>query len=225
MRNILFLFLLLIFTALKPLDHMSNKEYTFLALGDSYTIGESIPYRDNFPCQTIDQLKASGLNFKAPDILATTGWTTDELQAAVKVHHFASPYTFVSLLIGVNNQYRGRTIREYEEQLESLLKQSINLAGNEARHVIVLSIPDWGVTPFATGSNRFQIAQEIDEFNAASKRIAEGYHVNYINITEWTRSAAQDPSLLSPDGLHPSAKEYQRWASKISALIIGKLAH
>lgn len=199
------------------------KLYSFLALGDSYTIGESVPPQDNFPNQTVQVLKNDGFNFTSPEIVAKTGWTTDELQTAINARTLLPKYDFVTLLIGVNNQYRGRTVDNYKPEFESLLKQAIQFAGNDTSHVIVLSIPDWGATPFANGRDRIQIAREIDEYNAANKMIAASYKVYYIDITPGTREAINDPSLVAGDGLHPSAKEYKRWAEKLNAFIKTRL--
>jgi lysophospholipase L1-like esterase len=193
------------------------------ALGDSYTIGESVLPADNFPNQAVSLLKKEGYDFLSPEIIAKTGWTTDELQTEIDKHHFHPPYDFVTLLIGVNNQYRGRTVENYKPEFESILKQSIQFAGNKNDHVIVLSIPDWGVTPFAQDRDKMQIAKDIDEYNAANKLIAEKYKVHYINITPFTREAATDPSLVATDGLHPSAKEYIRWANRLADLIKSQL--
>ncbi|HKC36031.1 MAG TPA: SGNH/GDSL hydrolase family protein [Chitinophagaceae bacterium] len=193
--------------------------HSYLALGDSYTIGQSVMASENFPNQAVQLLNSLNYNFKSPEILAKTGWTTDELQNNINNYTFHSPYDLVTLLIGVNNQYRGRSVENYKPAFERLLKQAIQFAGGKADHVIVLSIPDWGVTPFAAGRDRDQIAKEIDEYNAANKTIAENYKVNYIDITPWTREATNDLSLVASDGLHPSAKEYARWAEKIPAII------
>jgi len=197
----------------------SPAAHTFLALGDSYTIGQSVLPTENFPGQTVQLLKNSGFEFKPAEIVATTGWTTDELQTNINNHSFNPPYDIVTLLIGVNNQYRGRPVDTYKPEFENLLKQAIQFAGGKADHVIVISIPDWGVTPFASGRDRDQIAREIDQYNAANKIISENYKVHYIDITPWTREAANDLSLIAGDGLHPSAKEYKRWAEKISVII------
>lgn len=194
--------------------------YSFLALGDSYTIGESVLTSENFPNQTVQLLKSQGYDFKSPEIVATTGWTTDELQNNINNRTFSAPYDIVTLLIGVNNQYRGRFVNTYKPEFENLLKQAMQFAGGKAEHVIVLSIPDWGVTPFATGRDRDRITREIDEYNAANKTISEKYNVNYIDITPWTREAANDPTFVAPDGLHPSAKEYKRWSEKLADKII-----
>jgi len=198
------------------MTNQQNTAKTFLALGDSYTIGQNVPSNDNFPNQTVQLLKTSGIDFKPAEIVATTGWTTDELQNNINNHTFTFPYNIVTLLIGVNNQYRGRPVDTYKPEFENLLKQAIQFAGGKADHVIVLSIPDWGVTPFAAGRDRAQIAREIDEYNAANKTISENYKVHYIDITPWTREAANDLSLVASDGLHPSAKEYKRWSEKLA---------
>lgn len=193
--------------------------YSLLALGDSYTIGEGVMLTENFPYQTIQLLRKSGNLFAAPEIIAKTGWTTDELQVAINQYTFQPVYDFVTLLIGVNNQYRSRSVENYKPEFENLLKQAIVFAGSKRNHVFILSIPDWGVTPFAEGRDRAKISRAIDEYNLACKTISENYGVHYINITEGTREAANNPRLLAGDGLHPSAQEYRRWAEKIASLI------
>jgi len=207
---------LLIFTS-KPGTMQSS--LTLLCLGDSYTIGESVMPAQNFPNQTVGLLRKDGYSFEEPEIVAQTGWTTDELQRAIDQHSFKDAYDFVTLLIGVNNQYRGRTVEAYKAEFESLLKQAIRFANGKAEHVIVLSIPDWGVMPFANGRDKKRIAIEIDNYNSANKAIAEKYKVGYIDITAATREAANDPNLVASDGLHPSAKEYAKWSENLSALI------
>jgi len=233
MRNFIITFcsfhVILIFSCAKKgsdpvqMTNQTNITHSYLALGDSYTIGESVLPSENFPNQTVQLLTQSGYNFKSPEIIAKTGWTTDELQNNINSHTFTPPYDIVTLLIGVNNQYRGRPVDTYKPEFENLLRQAIQFAGGKTDHVIVLSIPDWGVTPFANGRDRAQIAREIDEYNSAIKTISENYKVNFIDITALTREAANDLSLLAADGLHPSAKEYKRWseklADKIKALI------
>jgi lysophospholipase L1-like esterase len=192
--------------------------YSYLALGDSYTIGEGVPIYESFPYQTVQLLRPS-YAVCAAEIVAKTGWTTDELQTGIDDNHFLPQYDIVSLLIGVNNQYRGRSVDEYAQQFDRLLQQAIAFAGNQSQHVFVLSIPDWGVTPFASGRDRAAITQEIDAFNAVNKQIASKYSVHYIDITPGTREAANDASLLAADQLHPSGKEYARWAVKLAGLI------
>jgi len=195
---------------------MSVKSYSYLALGDSYTIGENVPIYDSFPYQTVQLLRKAGYSFYAPEIVAKTGWTTDELQAGITNNKLLPQYDIVSLLIGVNNQYRGRSLQEYTEHFESLLKQAMAFANNKHTHVFVLSIPDWGVTPFAKDRNGATIAHEIDSFNAVNKLFAEKYNVKYIDITPGTRLAANDTTLLAGDQLHYSGKEHATWAKKLS---------
>ena len=226
MKKFIFTFcsfhVILIFSCAKqgsyPLQmtNQSKMAHSFLALGDSYTIGESVLPPGNFPNQTVQLLTQSGYDFNPPEIVAKTGWTTDELQNNINDRTFTPPYDIVTLLIGVNNQYRGQPVETYKPEFENLLQQAIQFAGGKAEHVTVLSIPDWGVTPFANGRDRAQISREIDEYNAANKTISENYKVTYIDITPWTREAANDLSLLAADGLHPSAKEYKRWSEKLA---------
>lgn len=220
MKWIICITALIIFTGVnilsRPTLNKSKEKMTLLCLGDSYTIGESVLLQENFPYQTVQLLRNNGFNFKAPEIIAKTGWTTDELQSAIDAHKFLPKYDFVTLLIGVNNQYRGRSVENYKPEFETLLKQAIAFAGNDTNHVFVLSIPDWGATPFAEGRDRKQIAKEIDEYNAANKEISEKYKVHYIDITPGTREAAADPTLVAADGLHPSVKDYKRWAAKLA---------
>lgn len=201
------------------MTNQMKEVHSYLALGDSYTIGHNVLPIENFPSQTFQLLTQFGYSFKSPEIVAKTGWTTDELQNNINNRTFNPPYDIVTLLIGVNNQYRGRLVDSYKPEFENLLKQAIQFAGGKAEHVIVISIPDWGVTPFAAGRDRDEIAREIDEYNAANKSISEIYKVNYIDITPWTREAANDLSLIAADGLHPSAKEYKRWAEKLASKI------
>jgi len=207
--------------------YIAEKKYNYLALGDSYTIGERVPPSDNFPNQVYQELLNSSIKINPPRIIARTGWTTDELESGIVYANNTDPllpsYDFVSLLIGVNNQYRGRSIDSYKPEFEQLLKKAINFSGNHPEKVVVISIPDWGVTPFAIGRDRAQIAREIDAYNEANKQISLLYKVEYIDITPWTREAATDISLLASDGLHPSAIEYKRWADKIAAYFKTKL--
>lgn len=197
-----------------------QKTYSYLALGDSYTIGESVPENKNFPHQVVDLLRKEKINIDEPAIVAKTGWTTDELQEQLSRTRLAVPFDFVTLLIGVNNQYRGRSEKEYAQQFEELLQQAFGYAGEKANHVIVLSIPDWSVTPFAKDRDRNKIAKEIDAFNAINEKIAKQYKVHYINVTPFTREAASDRTLVADDGLHPSAKDYARWAKLVADVML-----
>lgn len=198
---------------------MNKPNQIYLALGDSYTIGEGVPEAENFPHQAVHLLNNAGQAFSKPDIVAKTGWTTDELTAGIAAASLQGRYDVVSLLIGVNNQYRGRSSEEYKGEFEGLLQKAIAYAGGKNTHVFVLSIPDWGVTPFAEGRDRAQIALEIDQYNAINKAVAAQYKVHYIDITPGTREAATDHSLLTSDNLHPSGKDYRRWAQKLATAI------
>ncbi|MGE3725511.1 MAG: SGNH/GDSL hydrolase family protein [Candidatus Sericytochromatia bacterium] len=184
----------------------------FLALGDSYTIGESVAENERWPMQLAMGLYNRGMEtLIEPQIIATTGWTTRDLLDAMQGSPLTPPYDLVSLLIGVNNQYQGRSQAEYAQEFELLLRQAIELAGMRKSRVFVLSIPDWGVTPFAERRDRAQIAAEINAFNKINARLSYQYGVQYIAITEISREAGKHVSLNAPDGLHPSADMYRRW--------------
>ena len=183
----------------------------YLALGDSYTIGEAVPEEERFPNQL-----ARKLAIGAPQIIAKTGWTTDELSAAIDAADPKGPYGLVTLLIGVNNQYRGRSADEYRAEFSALLGRAIAFAGGKAANVIVVTIPDWGVTPFAEGRDRAKIAREIDAFNAISRDEAARVGAKYVDITPISRRS--DPKLIAPDGLHPSGEMYREWAERIASV-------
>ena len=183
----------------------------YLALGDSYTIGQSVDITMRYPVQIADSLKARGYLVEDPRIIAVTGWTTSDLKAGIAVANPQGPYDLVSLLIGVNNQYRGQDINIYRTEFEELINQSINFAGNDTGRVIVLSIPDWGVTRFATGRDREKIAREIDQYNAINKEITLSKGIVWIDVTAISRLAGQDETLIASDGLHPSGKMYTEW--------------
>jgi lysophospholipase L1-like esterase len=200
--------------------------HSYLALGDSYTIGEGVAPEENFPSQVVAMLNNAPAGafgrrqaVEKPDVLAKTGWTTDELDAAITAAGISRTYDIVSLLVGVNNQYRGRSVEEYGVQFGQLLQRAIHFAGGEASHVFVLSVPDWGVTPFAEGRDRQGIARAIDEFNATARNGCQQQGVTFIDITSSQRLDGNKPEFLAPDGLHPSGKEYTKWAVKLSAFI------
>lgn len=185
----------------------------YLALGDSYTIGQSVKINERYPVQLVEQLRIAGFNVAEAEIIATSGWTTGNLLDAVKDKAAAPVYDMVTLLIGVNNQYQRRSVEEYRNQFTTLLKKAIRFAGNRPGRVIVLSIPDYSVTPFAHTSDKEKIAREINSFNLVNKRISDVCHVNYLNITNESRKAARDHSLIAYDDLHFSGKEYRIWTS------------
>jgi len=199
------------------------KQYSYLALGDSYTIGEQVKLHESFPYQTVQLLRQHGFSFYAPEIVAVTGFTTDELDKLIDNTDLLPQYDFVSLLIGVNNQYRGRTVDNFATELEGLVQRAIQFAGNNATHVIVLSIPDWGVTPFATGRDKEKIAADIHAFNQACKTISEKYQTHFIDITFSQRADGNIEEFLAGDQLHPSGKEYAKWARLLSEKIISRL--
>lgn len=198
--------------------------YSYLALGDSYTIGEQVVAEENFPHQIVSLLNEKyNLQVTEPKIIAVTGWTTDELNAAIKQENIQETFDLVTLLIGVNNQYRGRDIENYKEEFTDLLNQAIAFAKGNPDHVFVLSIPDWGVTPFAEGKDRSDISQKIDQYNNANKAITEAYKCHYLDITVSTRKHGIDETFLTPDKLHYSAKEYRQWAESLAPLIANTL--
>ena len=190
---------------------------TYLALGDSYTIGQSVLGAERFPNQTVSLLKSQGIKINDPKIIATTGWTTKNLIDALNANPPQNNYDVVSLLIGVNNQYQGRSIDEYKTEFTLLLNRAVQFAGNKPKHIFVLSIPDYSVTPFANGYDKAKIAAEIDQFNSENKKISIQLGVNYLDITPISREA--DPALIASDGLHPSGKQYKRWADLLAPMI------
>ncbi len=213
-QNLLF-FILLLWNVNAMSQNQKEMEKRMLALGDSYTIGESVQENERWPMQLVEMLGEAGNNFEKPEIIAKTGWTTDELIAAINEANPKGPFDLVSLLIGVNNQYRGNSLSTYREEFEFLLRKAIDFAGGDIKKVIVVSIPDWGVTPFAEGRDREKIAQEIDAFNEANEQITESLGVTYVEITKDSKLAATDLSLIAADGLHPSSKMYKHWASLV----------
>jgi lysophospholipase L1-like esterase len=191
------------------------QQYSLLCLGDSYTIGESLPLHESFPYQLVQLLRKDQHLFYAPEIVAKTGWTSFELLAHIEQTQLNHQYDFVTLLVGVNNQYRGLSTTDFSVDFEILLRKAIKLVGNNCKKVVVISIPDWGVTPFAKDRDAKQIANEIDAYNGVCELMAQKFQVNYVSITNDTRLAANDISLLANDQLHYSAKEHAIWAKKV----------
>lgn len=196
-----------------------NNSLTYLALGDSYTIGEAVTQADSFPYQLQAALSAKGIAVAEPQIIAKTGWTTDELLAAIQERNVQGTFGLVTLLIGVNNQYRGYSIATYETEFAELLQTAIRYANGDSSKVRVVSIPDWGVTPFAAteGRDAQLVAAEIDAYNVVNKSIAEAAGIRYIDITPHSRTAATEGTLLAADGLHPSGKMYAEWVKQLLA--------
>ncbi|MEO5559240.1 MAG: SGNH/GDSL hydrolase family protein [Dokdonella sp.] len=188
----------------------------FLALGDSYTIGEGVAADERWPAQLARRLRARGVAVDDPEFIARTGWTTDELAAAIDAAHLSPPYALVTLLIGVNNQYRGRDVANYRDEFSTLLDRAIILAGDPTR-VIVVSIPDWGVTVFASEQARDtnQVGAEIDAYNAAALASSNARGVRFVDVTSLSREAGDASAMLVEDGLHPSAAQYALWSQEI----------
>ncbi len=201
----------------QPRDTVTKR---FLALGDSYTIGQSVPDSDRFVRQLVRFLERDSIKCYPPEIIAQTGWTTANLLNRLNTNPpLRSTYDIVTLLIGVNNQYQGRPQAEYRAEFTNLLLRAIQYGDNIKRKVIVLSIPDWGATPFAAGQDRQRIAAQIDSFNLINRDISLQYGVQYLDITASTRMAATDGSLLTFDSLHYSRKEYGKWAQRLVPLV------
>ncbi|MFN8349665.1 MAG: SGNH/GDSL hydrolase family protein [Spirosomataceae bacterium] len=195
-------------------DNLIIGKYRYLSLGDSYTIGESVAPEDRWSMILSDLLRKNNVDMSDPEIIARTGWTTAELTAGIKDSNPKGPYNLVSLLIGVNNQYRGQSLERYRTELQQLLKQAIGFAGGNNERVFMLSTPDWGVTPFAKGSDQAKIAAEIDAFNQVAKEECDKLSIAFIDITPLSRTARNDISLVANDGLHFSGKMYRQWAEK-----------
>ena len=193
----------------------SSPPLRLLALGDSYTIGEAVDETDRWPTLLAERLRADGRAVAPPTLVAETGWTADELESALDAAALDPPYDLVTLLIGVNNQYRGLGVATYRPTLRRLIGRAVELAGGAPRRVLALSIPDWGATPFADGRNRACIAAEIGRFNAVVRAEARRTGVGYVDVTSISRSVVHDPSLLAEDGLHPSRPLYRRWVERI----------
>lgn len=208
--------------------HTSNKKekmtekrtYTYLALGDSYTIGESVLEAERWPNQLAASLNENSISVESPRIIAKTGWTTDELQHAINDSIIDPHYDIVSLLIGVNNQYRGRSVENFREEFIVLLNKSIAYAANNPANVFVVSIPDWGMTPFAQNRDAAVIADEIDSYNQVLEEECLKKNTCFINITDISRNIKTEDGLIAEDGLHPSGKMYQQWVERMLPILI-----
>jgi lysophospholipase L1-like esterase len=187
-----------------------TQTYSYLALGDSYTIGESVARDSTYPALLAATFADDSIEVDEK-IIATTGWTTDELNAGIEKENPSSDYDMVSLLIGVNNQFRGRDIEVYEQEFEGLLKRAVGFAQGDAANVFVVSIPDYAFTPYGQLNNATSITNGIDQFNAVNKRIAAAYNVSYFDITPISRRGVDEPNLVASDGLHPSGEQYALW--------------
>jgi lysophospholipase L1-like esterase len=223
MRLVIFFMCALILTSCKSTDlsepMSKTTQLSYLALGDSYTIGEGVPEKDRYPVQLADNLNDAGkVSFSNPQIIAKTGWTVDELDAGINAASTKSEgYDLVTLLIGVNNQYRGRPVEDFEKEFEAILQRAIEFAKGKNDHVVVLSIPDWGITPFAVNrkSDQAKVSKEINEYNTAKKSICSKYDITFVDITEDYRAIGAKPEMVVEDQLHPSGSVYQRWMEKL----------
>ena len=214
--KLLLLTLIFLFSTLNYSQSKSNEKMKYLALGDSYTIGESVDESERFPVQLVEKLIASDFEVEEPEIIAVSGWTTDELSAALDAEEPIGKYDFVTLLIGVNNQYRGRDAEEFRREFIQLLNRAAGYT-HSIKNVIVVSIPDWGVTPFAIdkGRDSKKVGEEIDLYNSIKKEEAENAGAHYVYITDISKEAKENKSLLAEDKLHPSAKMYSFWVERI----------
>ncbi len=199
-----------------------SEKLSYLALGDSYTIGESVPLASSFPYQLSACLSAKGLDISAPVIIAKTGWTTGELQSAIEAANLNDKFNLVTLLIGVNNQYRGESLTVYKAEFEALLQTAIDFANGKRSAVFVLSIPDWSNTPFGKNSDRDHqtTSTEIDKFNAVNREVTAEAGVHYTDITHASKRAFSDPKLVAIDGLHYSESMHAQWAASLMPSIL-----
>jgi len=202
---------------------MGAQAITYLALGDSYTIGEGVLAHERWPVQLADALNEKGYEVSPPTIIARTGWTTSDLTTAIEAAQINETYDLVSLLIGVNNQYRGLSIAQFRTELVELIDISIAFAGGDVQKFFMLSIPDWGVTPFAEGRDRDKISDEIDRFNEVIQQETSKRNILLIDITEISRQPDPNAALLSSDKLHPAGKMYRLWVDKALPQLLEKI--
>lgn len=190
-----------------------NINISYLALGDSYTIGTSVALEQRWPVQLARDLVQDSITVTNQRIIATNGWTTSELQAGIRDANLTEEYDLVSLLIGVNNQFRGQSLTTYETEFEELLNQAIGFARGDTSRVFVVSIPDYAFTPF--GGGRSEISEGVAAFNAAARVITERYGIPFLNITPISQEGLDDTDLVAADNLHPSGKQYGRWVEEV----------
>ena len=212
------LFILLLFIGCEK----KQPRQSYLALGDSYTIGESVPEKARWPIQLVKALKEKNILIDSPKIIAKTGWTTEDLKKGIDEAILDFPYDWVSLLIGVNNQYQGKSLSAFKIEFEQLLSQAILFAGNKKERVFVVSIPDWGAMPFGENQDRAQIATEINNFNQVVYEISVQNEVTFIDITPISRTIDSIPTFIASDGLHPSANQYAAWVKEIVPFLLIK---
>lgn len=195
----------------------------FLALGDSYTIGEGVAESERWPNHLVRLLRARGVEIADPHIIARTAWTTDELSDAIAAEKPRGPYDLVSLLVGVNDQYRGRPVQSFDGEFAALLRRAKTFAKKRASRVIAVSIPDWGASPFAEGRNRDLISREIAIYNASARQLTDTAGARWVDVTAISRRMKHDPALIAGDGLHPSGEMYRQWAHEILPVAVAAL--
>jgi len=205
--------ILLVFSSCEEKEATPKQRY--LALGDSYTIGESVREEERWPVQLVQALEKEAILLDSPQIIAQTGWTTSDLKQGIDATALDYPYDWVSLLIGVNNQYQGKSRIEFREEFEQLVSQAILFTGNKRNRVFVVSIPDWGKMPFAKDRDREQIALEIDNFNQIIYEVCAREEIHFIDITPLSRTVDLKPEFIASDGLHPSGAQYAVWVKEI----------
>ena len=197
--------------------------YSYLALGDSYTIGESVDADQRWPVQLQQLLQENDISVAEPRIIAKTGWTTLDLRSAIEDAELNPPYDFVSLLIGVNDQYQGKDINTYPDNFRFLLNKAIELAGDRPDHVLVLSIPDYGATPFGQEENPKKINRELRAYNSINKEISEELGVMYVDIFPASLKALKDDALIASDDLHPSGEMYRLWVEEVIPVLLPEI--
>lgn len=198
---------------------------SFLALGDSYTIGQSVAYNERWPMILADRLKTATGREVTVQFIAQTGWTTGNLESAINASTLSPPYSLVSLLIGVNNQYQGQPFSAYTNGFPALLARALTLAGGDTNRVLVVSIPDYAYTPFGQTRNPAQISSALDMYNATNRMYAGRAGVRYFDITPISREGLIDPALVAGDGLHPSGKQYARWVDLMESAVVAMLSN
>jgi lysophospholipase L1-like esterase len=196
----------------------------FLALGDSYTIGEGVSESERWPNQLAQLLTGEAIALEQPEIIARTAWAADELADAIAANPPQGPYDLVTLLIGVNDQYRNRPVDAFASEFARLIRRAKEFAGNRAGRVVAISIPDWGATPYAKGRDRALIGREIDAYNARARTLALAASIRWADVTGISRRALEDPTLIGPDGLHPSGTMYALWSVELLAIARSALA-
>ena len=206
-------------TAIFKKDYIGKNTSKFLALGDSYTIGQSVEVNERWPVQFLKELKATTNVIDTLQIIAQTGWRVDQLKEAMNSSDLEPPYGIVSLLIGVNNQYQGQNANDFRPEFIEILEKSLKLVENRTERLFVISIPDWGASPYGFGFDRAKVSKEINEFNSVVKEESEKRGLRYFNITTISRRALTDRTLIASDGLHPSGKMYKLWVDKIIPII------